>query len=38
MVAVGEGHADCVLALGRVAGVELDTREEHGRSLEEAAR
>ena len=36
MLAVEKGKAECVLALGRVAGVELDTRD--GRSLEEVAR
>ena len=38
MLAVRWGRAECVLALGRVAGVELDTRDEEGRSLEERAR
>ena len=38
MVAVFYGEAECVLALGRVAGVELDTRDGGGNSLEEAAR
>ena len=38
MEAVWRGQAECVLALGRVAGVELDTRDEDGRSLEEVAR
>ena len=37
MVAVWYGQAECVLALGRVAGVELDTRDLKGESLEEAA-
>ena len=38
MVAVFYGEAECVLALGRVAGVELDTRDGEGNSLEERAR
>ena len=38
MYAVWRGHAECVLALGRVAGVELDTRDWEGMSLEEMAR
>ena len=38
MLAVSEGRAECVLALGRVAGVDLDIRDEDGRSLEERAR
>ena len=38
MAAVIKGQAECVLALGRVAGVELDTRDREGNSLEEAAR
>ena len=38
MAAVWMGQAECVLALGRVVGVELDTRDGEGRSLEEMAR
>ena len=38
MLAVGYGKAECVLALGRLAGVELDMRDREGRSLEERAR
>ena len=38
MRAVDDAQADCVLALGRVAGVDLDTRDEEGMSLEERAR
>ena len=38
MDAVRKGLAECVLALGRVARVELDTRDGEGRSLEEMAR
>ena len=38
MTAVRRGHADCVLALGRLAGVDLDTRDSDGESLEEKAR
>ena len=38
MTAVKRGMAECVLALGQVAGVELDTRDGEGRSLEERAR
>ena len=38
MDAVINGEAECVLALGRVAGVDLDTRDGEGRSLEEHAR
>ena len=38
MAAVWRGHSECVLALGRLAGVELDTRDDEGKSLEEVAR
>ena len=38
MLAVECGEAECVLALGRVAGVELDTRDRDGNSLEKVAR
>ena len=38
MAAVESADAECVLALGRLAGVELDIRDEEGRSLEEVAR
>ena len=38
MMTVGCGEAECVLALGRVTGLELDTRDRQGRSLEEIAR
>ena len=38
MLAVEQGRADCVLALGRVDGVDLDTRDGKGRSLKEVAR
>ena len=38
MMAVRWGEAECVLALGRAAGVELDIRDEEGNSLEERAR
>ena len=38
MEAVRYGRPECVLALGRVAGVELDTRDGRGRSMEERAR
>ena len=38
MEAVSQGEAECVLALGRVVGVDLDTRDRQGNSLEEWAR
>ena len=38
MWAVYHGHADCILALGRLPGVDLDTRDRDGKSLEEMAR
>ena len=38
MTAVWCGEAKCVMALGRVDGVDLDTRDGEGRSLEEMAR
>ena len=38
MRAVKCGEAECVVALGQVAGVELNTRDMEGRSLEELAR
>ena len=38
MVAVKNDQAECVLALGRVPGVDLDIRDEEGRSLEDLAR